>query len=102
HPAVDQLHHVLDLQEIRFELLLQRRIRELADGATGRSAPVVVVDTHTIRAPAHVDLDVVDAERDGAAVALGCRQARNAAFAAVRIEQSWHGGFGTPGWIIED
>src|SRR5712692_5521861 len=88
--AVDELHRLIDLQELGPELLLQRGECKLAHRATGWCAFVVVVDVDIVRTPADVDLDMLDAQGDGAAVAFGSRQAGNAAFATVSIDQSWH------------
>ncbi len=59
--AIDELHRLVDLHELGLELLLQRGVRKAAHRATGRCAFVVVVEVDTVCAPAHVDLDKVDA-----------------------------------------
>ena len=85
--AVDKLDHLVDRQKLGAELLPQRRKRKRADFVPRRRAVIVIVDVDAVRAPAHVDLHVIDAHGNGAAVAFGGCEARGAAFAPMGVDQ---------------
>src|SRR4029077_5358623 len=94
--TVDDWNELLDGDQLVSQLCLESHVGHVAGCSARWGVIVVVVDEDSVGGAANIDLDKVDTHRDCTRVTSGGGQPLCAAFAAVCVDQRWHGGLPCP------